>query len=150
MRTNTARSLLVRTLSASMLVALAGAATLARQPATDDPLSGPKVEDKSPPGVNPTLDGGMRDRRSGGAGGSGGGERNRPMVFVRAVMSLAGENTPEDARLTDEQRDQVRAIAEEYAGALREFRAAHQDEIDALRPQGGPPAPPPRGGGGGG
>lgn len=118
---------LVRVLSAAILVATAGAPSLARQPAENHPLSGPKVNDNSAPGVNPTLDGGERDRRNRG------GERNRPMLFMGAVMSLARPDTPEALRLTDEQREQARAIGEEYAQALRAFRDEHRDEMDELR-----------------
>lgn len=116
-----------RIITAALIVASAGAVTLAREPAGPNPLSGPKVQDNSPPGVNQTLDGGQRDRRRAG------GERNRPMLFMGAVMSLSRPETPESLRLTDEQRAQVEAIGKEYADALRAFRDAHREEIDALR-----------------
>jgi len=114
-------------LSAALLVASAGAVTFASEPADANPLSGPKVEDRSAPGVNPTLDGAQRDRRRAG------GERNRPMLFVGAVMSLSKPETPEALRLTDDQRAKAEAIGKEYADAMRAFRDQHREEFEALR-----------------
>lgn len=126
------RRMLTRVLGYGAAATLAVAAWAGPDKAQDnssknqDPLSGPKVESREVPGVDGQFGEGRRDKMRSG-------ERVPTRMFMGAIRSLESPETPEDLRLTDEQRDEIRDIAEEFRGAMQAFRAEHRDELQALR-----------------
>lgn len=112
------------------LSVVAGAPALARQdagPASGDPLGGPSVVDRAPPGERafgeqPRGKGEAKFARRGAPHG----------MFLRALGGLRG-----DLAVTEEQREQIMAIEQEFRAQMQAFRAEHQDEIAALREQAG-------------
>ncbi|MFM9958177.1 MAG: hypothetical protein ACKVZJ_08865 [Phycisphaerales bacterium] len=92
-----------------------------------DPLGGPKVVDRAPPGERafgeqPQGKGNAKFARRGAPHG----------MFIRALQGLEG-----DLAVTDEQHEQIKAIEEEFRAQLQAFRAEHQEEIAELRAQAG-------------
>jgi hypothetical protein len=98
-----------------------------------DPLSGPKVESREVPGVDDQFGEERGDRMRAR-------ERVPTRMFLGAIRSLESPETPEDLQLSDEQRDQIRDIAEEFRGAMQAFRAEHREELAALREKAPPGA----------
>jgi len=71
---------------------------------------------------------------------------------AKAYFALRGElrqlhspRTPEDLRLTDEQLEQIRKVAEQFQDERRAYMDAHADEINKLREAAGLPPMPERG-----
>lgn len=98
---------------------------------TDPPLSGPAVKDRNVPGAGNTFGDGMPMDPAKRAG------RVQPRLFFEAVRELAGDGAPEGMRLTEEQAEQCRAIAEEFRAAAQAFQREHREEIRALREKAG-------------
>lgn len=131
----------VRTaLAGAILLAAAGAAAIAQDsrlsstPPADpapkkDILSGPKVEDRSVPGVQSQFGEQMDPRQRAIAVPN--------EVFMRIVRSLGEEETPADAKLTPEQRQQIQTIADNFQAESRAFMRQNMEELRTLREQTG-------------
>lgn len=142
----------VNVISLSLLCGLAGTAAALAEPekpasqtdaASSAPLGGPDVADRDVPGTSDTFgEEGMRDKAHRR-------ERARPRDVLETLRSLGSPETPEALRLTEEQKTQLKAIAEEFGSAMRTFRQEHAEELKALREQAGRgPGGPRRGRGG--
>ncbi len=113
----------LRTLALASLLAAAASAQSSEPPA--DVLSGPKVEDRSTPGV-PSQFGESMDPRMRA-------QRIPFEVFLRAVKSLGEEPTPEAARLTVEQKQQIQEAQQAFQEANRAFMRDNMAELRELR-----------------
>lgn len=133
--------------SLGMLVVCAGLASVAAAAdPPEHPLGGPTVEDRNAPGAGNTFGEPMEGEKAKRGG------RVDPRAFFGAVRSMDEEGAPADVRPSDEQREQVRAIVEEFRAAARAFHDEHEEEIEALRSAAGiergprgeqaPPPPP--------
>jgi hypothetical protein len=95
------------------------------------PLGGPGVDDVNLPGKGRQFAQGMdADRKPAG--------RTNSRAIMQTLGSLGDPETPDDLRLTDDQREQIRAIADEFRDQMREFREQHKDEFEKLRGAGRP------------
>lgn len=124
------RKNLVRVLGVGAAALLAGAAWAqpdrgdTMKDGNPDPLSGPKVESREVPGVDGQFGEGNRGQRRAG-------DRTPTRMFLGAIRSLESAETPEELRLTEEQRLEIREIAEELRAEMQAFRAEHKDELQA-------------------
>lgn len=94
-----------------------------------DVLSGPKVQDRSVPGVQSQFGEQMDPRQRAIAVPN--------EVFMRIVRSLGEEETPADAKLTPEQRQQIQTIADTFQAESRAFMRQNMEELRNLREQTG-------------
>jgi len=102
-----------------MVIAGAAVAQPALPPDEAMPLAGPQVHDANHPGRHSPFAGpDQRGRRAGGV-------PNR--VFVGAIRSLGGDVTPEELRLTDKQRAEIRVILQRL-GQRAHNRKQHEQE----------------------
>lgn len=101
------------------------------------PLGGPGVDDVNLPGRGRKFAQGMdMDRKPAG--------RTNSRAIMQTLGTLGDPETPDDLRLTDDQREQIRAIADEFRDQMREFREQHKDEFEKLRDAAGRPERGPR------
>lgn len=126
------RTLLIAAFAAIPLIPAAALAEPAEgtDQATPDPLSGPGVKDRNAPGGRERFGRGPADR----------GARRGQMpfeAFMGAVRALGGPETPDELVPSAEQREQLRAVMEDYRAAMEAFRAEHKEEIDSLMKQAG-------------
>jgi hypothetical protein len=110
-------------------VALAGLllspALMAHTGTVPPPLGGPEVVEQRIEGVESGFSSMMAPERMA-----------RPVptsVFRRAIAELRGDQAPAGARLTDQQRERLRAIEREHGQALAAFRRKHAEEFRELR-----------------
>ncbi len=97
----------------------------------DAPLSGPKVEDATPPG------GGIKmAERAEGAPVDPFARPYPHQVFMEVVMGLARPGIGADDRLTPEQQKKIRELNAAHRAEVREFRRKHRKQfMEALRAQ---------------
>lgn len=115
-----------RTLACLLLLpGFAAAQTETPQVVAPPPLSGPQVTEERIDGVESGFSSMTAPGRIA--------EAVPTAVFRRAVAELAGEQAPEGARLSDEQRQRLGAIEREHAQAVAAFRRQHAEEFRQLR-----------------
>ena len=111
-------------------------------PASNDPLSGPKTNDRTLPGRT------FGDQQMGK--GEGKFAQHEPPLgpMLRSLREMAGDSAPANVKLTSEQSDQIKAIAKDFQTQMKAYRNQHADEIKAIRAKAGLPEEPAGGPGG--
>lgn len=122
----------------SALFALAVAAAAQPDDPPPPPLGGPPVHDRNVPGAGNTFGEPMPGEKNKAT------PRVRPRVFFDALRSLGSEDAPAHLHPTPEQREQLRAVVEEFMDEVRAFREQNPDH-NAPPPRGERAPPPPRG-----
>lgn len=136
MRTRPARTRMTThavLLAAASLAIVAGTSVSLAEPPPPppgSPLGGPAVEDTTPPGGAKTFDG---ERHRGQAPGL------ELRELGAQVRRLGGPDAPEGLALSEQQRQDLRTILNDYRGAMRAFFRANEEEITALRERAGLP-----------
>jgi len=103
---------------------------LAQTEAEPPPLSGPEVAEQRIEGVESGFSSMMAPGRM---------VEPVPMpVFRRAVGELGQNQAPDGAKLTQQQRDRLRAIHREHGRAVAAFRRQHAEEFRQIREAMGP------------
>lgn len=123
------------TLAAAMGLCLIAVSTTLAQ-ASSDSLSGPKVQDNTPPGNT------FGDSNKGGADRKFA-QHGPPLgPMLRTLREMGSENAPANVKLSDDQVTQARAIARDFMEQVKAFRQQHADEIKAIRAKAGLPEQP--------
>jgi len=120
------RALLSAAAALFALSGLAPAQNADQQPTA--PLGGPKVTENKIPGVQQTFGDAGKDpnRRKDGRGVP-------PEVVRKALAALDRDDTPADARLTDEQRSKIKSLMAEFESSIAAYKSAHKAEFDEAR-----------------
>lgn len=116
--------------AAALIAATAGAHPQAKSQERADrerALAGPAVEEQAgaPEGQRPP-----ERRRFQGRGEQG---QSDYRFFFQAVRALGSPEAPEDVRLTDDQRGQIREIFGEFHQAIRAYRQEHLGDVGDRR-----------------
>lgn len=100
----------------------------AQAPAAEQPLKGPEVKDGSTPGERKKFTTPSKAADAKAAA------KTPPMsIYVRALDVLRGDQAMDEVRLTTEQDEKFKQIAEEYTKTYREFIEKHREELTELR-----------------
>lgn len=104
---------------------LSASGTLAQEQSSP-PLGGPRVKERKIPGVQSRFGEAGKPGRDGRAS-------IPPEILQKAIGVLTSDQTPEESRLSDGQRERIAAHTEEFKASVEAYKAEHRAEMERIR-----------------